>query len=754
MNYGTPLRQSHPAEVERFIVDKVRADIGKDILPYVTLRPILQVEREEGDISGDMTAGYGTVEVKVDSKSLHLPFIIQNRELLPFETIRMDAQEVGYAPERLRAIIVNLRERLKEDAEDGELVSRDEVTSGNGFLGTIMTIRDEENMRNMNGLEYKQDGFGLMEQARTMQRNASEVDSIQTLEKIAGLIKEATVIPREAVESYLDHIEKQAAETAFDGLEKAATYEEEKAERLADQIEKMKLVDFREHRSGNNVYLPLFHEAESGGTFEKSAARVYHDVETFGKQKLKVDGIVIGPNGKFKLVADSRDKLMTYRDDAPESFDPKETTARALAQGAIYTYELSESSLITPFIVTEEHHLRSFTYKRVDTDRVHNLSRYITKSLSIQVYPTTGDYSERPGGIIVTPTVRQATRLTTEEAMTHFGEQVEDPSDLWDVNSIVQYHPFGVVLLPPEFPCFPLLHLLKGTYDKPELVRENMFTKTAAYNRLNTLTLKVQGYQKPQKFTVEWATVDAKGEGASRTERVVKQYEKDMPYEQARNFILLFGFSHNQVAQLFRTVKRSNREATMPLPDVKKASELSRDRIGRREKAKRKQLLLSRTVNNQTFGNDLSDVISFGIAAALETAGLGDRSAGIDAFMKQSATLANTLEKTATDLRGEQWLDLAALANIKHRLDKVACAIEAGDVLENAEGIFKEAATLRPKIEKLASELVPFARLQQNLPPHRQTDPTLIKEAQTMLDVLYGYATLDKSAGVKDFFGV
>lgn len=753
MNYGTPLRQTHPAEVERFIVDKVRADIGKDILPYVTLRPVLQVEREEGDISGDMTAGYGTVEVKVDGVSLYLPFIISNRELMPFEVIRMGSQEAGYSPERLRAVIVNLRERLKGDGEDGDLVPRDEVTSGNGFLGTIMTIRDEENMRNMNGLDYKQDGFGLMEQARLMQRNAA-VDPIQVLEKVAGIIEEVVVIPPEAVDAYLDQVEKEAAANAFDAMEKTAAYEEEKAERIAEQIEKMKLVDFREHRSGNNVYLPLFNASDTGGTFEKSMARVYHDVETFGKQKLKVDGIVIGPNGKFKLALDRREKLMTYRDDAPESFEPKGTQARALSEGAIYTYELSESSLIAPFIVTNEHHIRSFTYKRPDTDRVHNLSRYITKSFEIQVYPTTGDYSERPGGIIVTPTVRQATRLTMEEAMTHFAEHVEDPSDLWDVNTIVHYHIAGVVLLPPEFPCFPLLELMKGTYDKPQLVRENMFAKTAAYNRLNTLTLKVQGYQKPQKFTVEWSTVDAKGEGPTKMERVVKQYEKDMPYEQARNFILLFGYSHNQVAQLFRTVKRSNREATMPLPDVKKASELSRDRIGRREKAKRKQMLLSRTVNNQTFGNDLSEVISFGIAAALETAGLGDRSAGIDTFMKQSATLANTLEKTATDIRGEYWLELAALANIKHRIDKIACAIEGGALIENADELFKEASTLVPKIEKFASDLVPFARLQRDLPPERQTDPMLIKQAQTMLDVLYGYATLEKKAGVKDFFVV
>ena len=220
MNYGTPLRQAHPAEVERFIVEKVRADIGKELLPFVVLRPSLQIQREEADISGEMTAGYGVIEVKVDSKSLYLPFIIQNRELMPFETIRMGAQEVGYSPERLRNIIINLRERLQDGGIEEELVDRDQVTSGNGFLGTIMTIRDEENMRNMNGLEYQQDGFGLMEQARMMQRNAEAVDSLQLLEKIAGTIEQATVIPKADVEAFLDQIEKEAAAKPFVPMEK------------------------------------------------------------------------------------------------------------------------------------------------------------------------------------------------------------------------------------------------------------------------------------------------------------------------------------------------------------------------------------------------------------------------------------------------------------------------------------------------------------------------------------------------------
>lgn len=750
MNYGTPLRQTHPAEVERFIVDKVRADIGKELLPHVTLRPSLQVDREAGDISGDMSAGYGAVEIQVGERSLYLPFLVQNRELMPFEVIRMGAQEVGYAPERLRAVIVNLREIGREGDTDGELVPRDEVTSGNGFLGTIMNIRDEENMKNMNALDYTQDGFGLMEQARLMQRTA-EADPFDVLEKVAAIVDAATVIPRDAVEAYLDVVEKEASVLDIAPLEKTAAFEQLKAERIAKAIDGTRLVDFRKHRSGNNVYIPLFHEDGAGGTFEKVPGRVYHKVASFDGEPIKVDGIVLGPSARFKLAVDFKTKVMTYRDEAPESFEPRIARAPKLIVGGVYTYELDESTVVSPFGVSYEVPLES--YDASDREKEPLCKRLIKAAYRIEPYAYRGNWATKCTGAIVTPTVKVPTRLSTEAARHHFAGHTGDPDEQWAVNVVLRGFNETIVLLPEMFELIVLSQFLEGTYDKDDLLPEKMFAKTAAYNKHNILTLKAQGYEKPKKFTVEWSVVETTGTGPSRAERVQKQVERDLPYEQALNLILTFGFTHNQAHQLFGIVKRTNRQATMPLPDPKKARELSRDKAGRREKAKRRQHLLSRTVNNQTFGNDLSNILSFGIAAALESAGLGDKSADLDAFMKKSEAFAAGLEKRATSLRGERWMELAVLANIKHRLDKVACAAGRGDLIDGADGLFREASVLVPTIEKLARELVPYARLQASLPKTSQLDPALLKEAQAMLDVLYGYATLDKTAGVPDFFG-
>lgn len=749
MNYGTPLRQTHPAEVERFIVDKVRADIGKELLPHVALKPSLQVDREAGDISGDMTAGYGAVEIKVGERAIFLPFLIQNRELMPFEVIRMGSQEVGYAPERLRSIIINLREIGREGESEGDLVPRDEVTSGNGFLGTIMNIRDEENMKNMNALDYTQDGFGLMEQARLMQRTA-EADPFDVLEKVAHIVDAATFIPATAVEAYLDTVEKEASVLDIAPLEKTAAFEQLKAERIAEAIDGTHLVDFRQHRSGNNVFIPLFHEDQAGGTFEKVRGRVYHKVVSFNGEPVKVDGIVLGPGARFKLAVDRKTKVMTYRDDAPDDFEPRLARAPKLVEGGVYTYEVDESTVVSPFAV--QHIVPLESYDRSDREMEPLCKKHIKAAYRVEPFASHGHWSTSCQGAVVTPTVSAPVRLTIDEAIAHFAKTTGDPDEQWAVNVVLRGFNNAVVLLPEALELIPLTQFLEGTYDKDDLVPEQAFAKTAAYNKHNTLTLKSQGYQKPKKFTVEWSVVETVGNGASRAERVQRQFERDLPYEQALNLILTFGFTHNQAQQLFRTVKRSDRQATMPLPDPKKARELSRDKAGRREKAKRRQHLLSRTVNNQTFGNDLSNVLSFGIAAALESAGVGDMSADLDAFMKKSEAFAAGLEKRATTLRGERWMELAILANIKHRLDKVACAAGRGDLVEGADGLFREASVLVPTIEKLARDLVPYARLQTSLPASARVDPRFLKEAQAMLDVLYGYATLEKTAGVKDFF--
>lgn len=754
--YGTPLRKSHPAEVERYIIDKVRADIGKELLDQVKLSPLLKIDREDGDLSGNLSNAYGTVKVSVGTHDVYLPFIIQDKELLPFEVIRMGSQEAAFAPEKLRTVIRNLVQKTR-DASDGDVVARDDIPFDNGFLGTIMDVRDEENMRTMNGENaWRGSSFGNVDDTRLMRRMA-EVDVYDILEKVAQTVEGATFISKADFEAYLDQVEKKAAEAERPNVfDKQAAYEAEKARRESELLKGLALVNYKKHRSGNNVSIPLILTDDNAKRFETTRGRVYMKFRSMIGTRIPLSGLVVASGKKFALLKGDK-PLMTFRDVDVSSFDPFEITARSFKINRLYTFEYDEETANIPFRV-----LASFQKNYRDRFTVGNHFQSIRESLTngstlftdVLIAQEYDDVKPKHFGILLTTLVTEP-KLVDRNALAAFiDEHAPSEDDNWLAKMMVAtYDVPHYVLMPLHKNWIEMIQPLEGAYTTANsVVSEDVFEKEAAYGNQNIVTLRVKGMQKPRVYSVDWQFVVTNGEGAARTEKLKKSYENNLSFEAARNMLLLLGYTHNQTQQLFDMVHRSNRQASLKLPDVKKAKELSRDEIGRKQKLQRKQTVLSKTLNHQIVGNELSNLMSFGIAAALDTVGLTDQSAGIHQFMKQSGELGQALEKIAADTRSEQWLELAVLANIKHRLDKVAVAMHQGDLVTDADELFKEASVLMPKIASYAKQLAKYNRMQLALDPVHRVSPQFIKQAQDMIDVLYGYASFDKEAGIRNVF--
>ena len=754
--YGTPLRKSHPAEVERYIIDKVRADIGKELLDHVKLVPTLKIDREDGDLSGNLSNAYGTVKVSVGEHDVYLPFIIQGKELLPFEVIRMGSQEAAFAPEKLRTVIRNLVQKTR-DASDGDVVSRDDIPFDNGFLGTIMDVRDEENMRTMNGENaWRGSSFGDVDDTRLMRRMA-EVDVYDVLDKVAQTIEGATFISKADFDTYLDREEKKAAQAERpDVFDKQAAYEAEKARRESEVLKGLTLVNYKKHRSGNNVSIPLILKDGNAKRFETTRGRMYSKFRSLIGSRIPLNGLVVTSGKKFALLKGDQ-PLMTFRDVDVSSFDPFEITARSFKVNRLYTFEYDEETANVPFRV-----LMSFQKNYRDRFTVGNHYQSIRESLTngstlftdVLVAQEYDDVKPKHFGILLTTLVTEPKTVNRDALSSFIDDHAPSEDDNWLAKMMIAtYDVPHFVLMPLHQRWIEMTQPLEGAYTNANsVVSEDVFEKEAAYGNQNIVTLRVKGMQKPRVYSVDWQYVVTNGEGASRMEKVKKAYENNLSFEAARNMLLLLGYTHNQTQQLFDMVHRSNRQASLKLPDVKKAKELSRDEMGRKQKLQRKQSVLSKTLNNQIVGNELSNLMSFGIAAALDTAGMTDRSAGIHQFMKQSEELGQQLEKIAADTRSEKWLELAVLANVKHRLDKVAVAMHQGDLVADADELFQETSVLLPKIASYAKELSKFNRMQLALEPAHRISPHFIKQAQDMIDVLYGYASFDKEAGVRSVF--
>lgn len=756
--YGTPLKNTHPAQVEKYIVDKIRVDIGMDLLDKVKIQPKLEVDREEGDLSGNLSNGYGTIQLTVGDQSVFIPFIITNRELLPFEVIRMGTQEAGYSPEKLRNVIRNLAQRSAADETEGDVISRDDVPFDNGFLGTIMDVRDEENMKSMNGANaWRGSSFGDLDEARMMKRRA-DVDVFDVLEKVAMITQQATIITPQDLETFLDKVAADASNVERPNVfDKTAAYEEQKALRLSEKLDDIKLVNYAKHRSGNNVSLPLTTATGNGQRFETTRGRIYTKFTSAIGSRPSFKGLVVTAGQKFRILKDS-DQLMTFRDAEVASFEPKDVGARSFAINRLYTYEENDTTAVIPFRIKDSFvrsHRDRFTVGQRSTSVSDALSDTNTLFQDVLVAQEYDKVAPKSFGILLTNLVTVPTRYKRNELIAFIDDHAASEDDNWLAKAMVStYQLSEYVLMPPHKRWIEMIYPLEGGYTKPNsIVPRDVLEKQAAFKDQNVATLRVKGMQKPRVYSIDWQYVEAVGAGGARTERIKKAYENKLTYEKARNMLLLLGFTHMQTQQLFDMVHRSSRQASLPLPDVKKAKELSRDEMGRKQKLERKQSILSQTLNHQVLGKELSNLMSFGIAAALDTAGLTDPSAGIHAFMKQSQETAVALEKLAEAFKGEHWAELAVIANVKHRIDKVASEIHQGKLVADADDLFKVAGELTPKIEKLAKLLVPYNRLQNKLETHHRIDSDLIKQAQTMLDMMYGYAGLDKTAGVQSFFG-
>lgn len=94
------------------------------------------------------------------------------------------------------------------------------------------------------------------------------------------------------------------------------------------------------------------------------------------------------------------------------------------------------------------------------------------------------------------------------------------------------------------------------------------------------------------------------------------------------------------------------------------------------------------------------------------------------------------------------------MLNAKYRLDKVAQELYEGNYIQDEVGIFKEAEAFLPYIEKQARQLRDFNRVQhKQLKNNPIVDYDFVKKALHQLDGLYGYATLEKTAGMKEMAG-
>lgn len=779
---GISMADSSPAAIEQSLVNQLTEALGqwKDV---VRIKPFMQVDEEDADLSGNVKNAFGAVQLTVHGVNLYIPFIVVDKMLLPFDTIRMGGEEVAYDYSKLRRLVNAIETKAKTSSESDsdpfqtmEVAKFDDVQPNNGFLGTIMGIRDTARTRNGLGLDSPWDGpgFGNMDDDRII-RQASSVDVLNEFHEVMEKVANVKIFTKTQIEEYEQHLLKQAELEQEEELSKVAetedTLEAASVRRDMLQLDAEKLVSVHRIASGNNIAFPVF----EAGRFEYRSGRVYRNFESWFKNSTtyassnKLGALVIDSKSGYRFLKSSDPFMASTRE--PGHFELETQVAKALVHGSMYTFEKDHATLFNPFIVKGSYLQDKLnngivvSVREITDPKSHVPSRTANSlfSDSFECYESMpgsrkGASAEfatgnKPFFIIVSKdrNIKAPTFMNKQELREYIVQYAADPQDALLAKQIIHFTNDTCILVPESLPFFKLEKNITYFYTRPDgLFKQGPMSKTAAYGGLNQATLYLQNSRNPKTYGVKWQfAVPTKVENDIEATRLQKRNKEGLSEDQAKSMLNKLGFDFRTQQKFFEITNRNGRSATFNLPNPSLAATVSAPDVANEKVKKKMKGIADSLLNSQNFMPLMENAVADGLSAFVSNAFPGSVNAvhNVGNFLdmsKQSMEAALEIEKVATRFNGAEWHELSALLNMKHRLDKLAAEMEEGSYLQNGREVFEKVAELKPVIEKKASDLIKFNRDQLIRTNSYLVEPTLVKQALAQLDGLYVYACAEK----------
>lgn len=763
---GTLLKNTEPAAIERVLLDKVRTELG-EFHDLATIKPVLRIDKEDGDLSGNVENGFGTVILNVSGKTIHLPFIIHGKELLPFDVIKMDEQEVSYDLAKLRKLVVAIDKKVKEQSSDEvggdtmDVVDIRDISTHNGFLGTIMNVRDSHKNRDVNGFNpYDGVSFGDMDDQR-IERMAS-VDVADVFHEFHEKLSAVKHFTSDDVKTVVEGIEKKAALEESKVLSAASNADAEattvKTQRKFEELDKQKLARHSLVASGNNVKFPVF----DGMQFEFRQGRVYSNVKSAAgnKNDSKISHVVVDTRHHYALLT-NRDQFMVSVE-SPGDFKFPMEQARGLLTGEMYAFEFDMKTISTPFYIKEQYLEEEENNGIIISVPERAGFNEVLKASQSNLFRN-ALYCEENGKeftilIARNRKVSEGIELISNNDLNHYVTTHAENSTDHRISKMIanRYsHSNNIYLVPEDTEFFKMFKNITGFFKRPDgLLKEGpLFEKSAAYEQADKARLYINDKQKPVTYNLEWSFSEKRSTGREEGFGIEKKKMDNLPPSQAKQMLEQLGYSHAQQASFFEIAKRNGRYAEFRLPNKELASNASpKDKARNKAKDAVKNIANS-TLNAGNFLPLVEDVLAD--TAAEYISYVAPNSPGWAKSVKEklasSLDTAIEFEKVATSTRGSAWSEVAYLLNVKSHMDKLANDT-SDKFLVGATDVFQSVRQLQPVIEKTAASLIEFNRDQAVRTNSPLVTPVLVKQAIHQLDGLSGYVKIAEELEKKSFF--
>lgn len=726
-NYqGSIIADTSPSGIEQYLKTKIENALGDDVREGVKVKPLLQIEDYKEDLSGDVKSGYGAIAISVDGVMIHVPFIIKDNEFLPFDSIRMGEEQVPYEEAKLKKLVQSIKRVKSGNTTHSEEDPFNTMSLGdikdlpfdNGFLGTIMGVRDSARQtNNRNQSNFVGNNFGHVEDERMINLASEQIG--EAFENFHEKLAAVNVYDEEDIKNVAEKFREKAIKE-YDEILNAESRVDEPIDRTQElyrrKLDNVELVDLDIAANGKMIEFPVSEEGMStrmSGKIFKNLRRLSGSKS--GEAPMKgFNKLLLDKRGYFQLVND-KDTVLIYKDRVLSDPKIKLSYGRTLVRDnhkyySIYT-DYDSDQINVPFRV-----INDFVHDKEESGRILSFTElnqdggtFFTSSQSTlfqnvligeEVLDSFATFSNSFMIIIS----REGTSLepgiyTKDQIMQYIISEAKGERDLNVSLHMFKYFPLFVndpeiLVLKPGSPLISFKGIGIPTISK----REELIglEKSASFDEQNKARLYINESTYPPTYNLNINYVEAKDIEGMITSNVEQNNINGLSESGARKALNDIGFTHTEIDEFFEGTKRTGRYAEFPLPNVDLAKGYDYKEPVTDKVKKAIQGMVQNTLNAHRYTPVLENVVADNIADAARSV--------LQGKYANSLEVAQMMEKRANETRDVFDTTVAMLTNMKHGIDKLATDIIDGYVT-NAEDVYEELLKVANFIEPISEEL-------------------------------------------------
>ena len=334
--YVTSMKKPTIENIKEYITGRVKSDLGvKD----AEVRVVIDAENSDGE---NVSKGKGAATIKLNNKTIAIPFNIVDGEISDFNEIKIGNESIAYNKQSLSKIVQDSNSKASEsDAFIGTSRTDNESTD-RGFLEEVIKIRDNHMNRQVNSSS----GGRYI--------TASEACN-EMLQKSAS-IKKFDEITYNAIEAM---VREKIASSVEEKLEKIASIDIDKkinhAQEVFAKMEQLPLKSVHSMKHGQTILFPEINGNEvsmtPGIVFKKIDKDYYKSTEILSATvSSSYTTIVVSYDGRIALLS-SGQTMLALEDDTIK-FKLPLTRLKAIMPNQTY-FAVVGDSVIAPFYIQD-----------------------------------------------------------------------------------------------------------------------------------------------------------------------------------------------------------------------------------------------------------------------------------------------------------------------------------------------------------------------------------------------------------------